>query len=139
MLVTAWTKGRTGSQELGARMSRWRVGVRWWLWGFGSPLAYFAIGVAIARLADGHWPSLSGLDHYSGIPAIGVIGVWLAAILTNGFGEETGWRGFALPQLQRRYSPLIASLIVLPMWALWHAPYFAVLSTYHDFGVRCST
>ena len=49
-------------------------------------------------------------------------------------GEETGWRGFALPQLQSRYSPLVASLTIVPMWAFWHAPYFAVLSTYRGFG-----
>jgi membrane protease YdiL (CAAX protease family) len=132
--VTAWTKGATGLRDLGKRMGHWRVGVRWWLWGLGSPLAYFAAGVAVVRLSEGGWPSLAGLDSYSGIPAIGVIGVWLTAILTNGFGEETGWRGFALPQLQCRYTPLAASLALVPMWALWHGPYFAVLSTYRGFA-----
>lgn len=134
MLVTAWTQGRSGFRDLGERMIRWRIGVRWWLWGLASPLVYFAAGVAVARPADGRWPSFSGLDRYSGIPAIGVIGVWLVAILTNGFGEETGWRGFAPPQLQRRYTPLMASMIIVPMWAFWHAPYLAVLSTYRDLG-----
>ena len=134
MVVTALTKGATGVRDLGERMIRWRVGVLWWFWGLGSPLAYFAAGVVVVRLADGHWPSFSGLDRYSGIPALGLIGVWLAAIVSNGLGEETGWRGFALPQLQRRYSPLVASLVIVPFWASWHAPYFAVLSTYRDFG-----
>ena len=87
----------------------------------------------IARLSDGQWPSFTGLDQYSGIPAIGVFGVWLAAIV-GGVGEETGWRGFALPQLQSRCGPLVASLIIVPMWAFWHAPYFAVLSTYRGLG-----
>jgi membrane protease YdiL (CAAX protease family) len=36
--------------------------------------------------------------------------------------EEPGWRGFLLDRLQRRYSPLLASLIVWLPWALWHAP-----------------
>ena len=36
--------------------------------------------------------------------------------------EEIGWRGYALPQLERRFSPLIASLIVAGIWALWHLP-----------------
>jgi len=36
--------------------------------------------------------------------------------------EEPGWRGFLLPQLQQRFSPLVASLMVWFPWALWHAP-----------------
>ena len=38
----------------------------------------------------------------------------------NAIGEETGWRGFALPRLQTRTSPLIAALIIAFFWAPWH-------------------
>jgi membrane protease YdiL (CAAX protease family) len=36
--------------------------------------------------------------------------------------EEPGWRGFLLPRLQQRFSPLAASFLVWFPWALWHAP-----------------
>jgi uncharacterized protein len=36
--------------------------------------------------------------------------------------EEPGWRGFLLPRLQQRFSPLLASILVWLPWALWHAP-----------------
>jgi uncharacterized protein len=36
--------------------------------------------------------------------------------------EEPGWRGFLLPHLQRRFSPLTATLLVWFLWALWHVP-----------------
>ena len=36
--------------------------------------------------------------------------------------EESGWRGFMLPQLQLRFSPLVATLIVGLVWGVWHFP-----------------
>ena len=47
---------------------------------------------------------------------------FLFILLFIGLGEEPGWRGFALPHLQTKHSPLIASLILAPVWALWHLP-----------------
>lgn len=38
----------------------------------------------------------------------------------NATGEETGWRGFVLPRLQTRTSPLIAALVIAFFWAPWH-------------------
>ena len=52
----------------------------------------------------------------------------------TGHGEETGWRGYALPQLQRRYSPLASSLILAVLWFGWHLPQFFLIATYRDFG-----
>jgi membrane protease YdiL (CAAX protease family) len=47
---------------------------------------------------------------------------FLFILLFIGLGEESGWRGFALPHLQTKHTPLIASLILAPVWALWHLP-----------------
>ena len=38
------------------------------------------------------------------------------------FGEETGWRGFALPRLQERFGPLRGTLILGTLRGLWHLP-----------------
>lgn len=47
---------------------------------------------------------------------------FLNALLFTAVLEEPGWRGFLLPHLQRKFSPLLASLLVWLPWSLWHAP-----------------
>jgi membrane protease YdiL (CAAX protease family) len=37
-------------------------------------------------------------------------------------GEEAGWRGWVLPRLQLRFSPLIASLLIALAWTVWRLP-----------------
>ena len=47
------------------------------------------------------------------------------------FGEEFGWRGFALDRLQARWNALVSSMILGVIWGVWHAP--LILSTGRDF------
>lgn len=51
-----------------------------------------------------------------------VIIFYLYNLIYGGLSEEPGWRGFALPRLQARFSPLVSSLILGIIWAVWHAP-----------------
>ena len=123
--VTARIGGRRGSAVLLRRLVRWRFGVGWWVAAL-SPLAYLAIGLAIATVA-GSAPSAREFALYSGWPAMGIAGAGLAAFL-NGEVEETGWRGFLLPSLQPRYGAKRAAFIVGALWGLWHLPFFLLAS-----------
>jgi CAAX amino terminal protease family. len=42
------------------------------------------------------------------------------AILAGCAAEEIGWRGFLLPNFQKKYSPFISSIIVGVLWGIWH-------------------
>ena len=44
--------------------------------------------------------------------------VWLVLA----FGEEAGWRGFALPRLVERHGFWLGSLILGVIWCVWHYP-----------------
>lgn len=134
-LVTGWTAHRVGLRDLLSRMVRWRIGWRWWLVATG-PLVFFFVVLALMGAAGMDVPAAGDFASFSGVPAgWGVLGVWTLVLLVNGYGEETGWRGYALPQLELRFGPMTATLIVAAAWAGWHLPQFVFLKSYQDFSV----
>lgn len=60
-----------------------------------------------------------------------VIPVFLLVLFFSVLGEEIGWRGFALPWLQKRFSAFQSSLILGVIWALWHLPLFWIPGDFH--------
>lgn len=90
------------------RLTRVRVGWRWYAIALlVLPCAYL-VGVGIATAGGGAFPFRVG--------ALALLPIFL---LTN-VGEEIGWRGYALPKLQDRMSPLLASLILGTIWGAFH-------------------
>lgn len=54
--------------------------------------------------------------------------IFVLMLLLGGGQEEPGWRGYLLPLLQARVSPLAASLVIGIVWAVWHLPLFALVA-----------
>ncbi|MDQ1532171.1 MAG: protease family protein [Microbacteriaceae bacterium] len=130
--LCARSAGRRGLRELAIRMVRWRIGWRWWLAAVSPVLALLAIlaAQAVSGVALPTWSALAG---FSGVPVgWGVLGVAATLVLVGGLGEETGWRGYLQPALQRRMGPVAATGIVAAVWAGWHLPQFFVIQTYRD-------
>lgn len=82
-----------------------------------SPLAVFGAVVLVMRLVTGTWQAASGFGQVAELPSLHWLAGWLVWILISGLGEETGWRGFALPRLQARHSARDASFILGLLWA----------------------
>lgn len=131
--LTAVTEGKPGVRDLLARVTRWRVRLRWWLFALLSPLALLAVALGALAVGPG-LPPLRGFGQMAGLPQWGVAFVWVMFVVVNGIGEETGWRGYALPLLRRRHDLLASSLLLVPIWAGWHLPLFLLLQTYRDLG-----
>ncbi len=83
--------------------------------------AFLLIPAAIAHFT--HLPVVQPRPDERVVMTIGVsVVLFTKEFLFAGLLEESGWRGWLLPRLQQRWSPLVASLIVWLPWALWHAP-----------------
>jgi CAAX protease family protein len=134
-LITAGVaNGTDGLRGLFQRMIKWRVGLGWGLLVAAfSPLALYGIAVGIVVGLGDPPPDLSRLGTITYLPYLGLAG-WIFWILTAGIGEESGWRGFALPKLQRHMSALSATLIVTLFWVGWHLPRFFYYGAYMELG-----
>jgi uncharacterized protein len=108
-------------RDLGARLVRWRVGWLWYALVLLGPAAFYAVLVALAA-ALGSSDDLVQPNVFQVVS--GLAPFFVVLLLTDGFGEETGWRGFALPRLLARTGPLPASLLLGVVWAAWHLPLF---------------
>ena len=125
MVVTWLADGRDGLRDLFRRMFRWRVRPVWWLVAL-APLLLYVLLAVVLWFIQGQWPDLAALGQIDFLPNLGA-GALLVWFLTFGLGEETGWRGFALPRLQKRRSALAATVILWVFWTLWHLPLFFYL------------
>ena len=120
LIVVPITQGWAGLRELGSRMIRWRVRWYWYVVAIGLPLAVvlLTVGLNVALGASTPSPVQSG-------SVTTVLMVFAVRLLNPGdgaLGEEPGWRGFALPGLQKTLSPLVSTLILGVLVTGWHVP-----------------
>lgn len=94
------------------RLRTWRVRPIWYLAALGLPaLGYLLAAGPVSWFLGGSVALLA--------PSAFII---FALVLNP--GEELGWRAFALPQMQRRLGPVVASLVLGLLWGGWHLPLY---------------
>jgi uncharacterized protein len=119
-LVLRWTGGSV--RDWARPILRWRVPARYYLFALGVPAAIYAVvNVLLRVLGEPVEPGLVA-DRW---PAY--LATFAFTLTLGGAMEEPGWRGFALPRLQLRYSPLAATAILGLAWGMWHVPIYGPL------------
>jgi membrane protease YdiL (CAAX protease family) len=122
-LIVSNSMGSAELQALFGRMTNLRFGLRWYLIAiFGNVLLY----LLVAALSGA--PLIQSLTGDGYLIFILYLPALFTSYLVNPIGEETGWTGFALPCLQRRFKPWLATGILGVLWAIWHLPAFFVPS-----------
>jgi membrane protease YdiL (CAAX protease family) len=131
-LVTAATEGKAGIRDLLQRSLRWRVGIHWYLI---AVLGTF-VGVLLAAIPFLGVAPLEALsDNWALLITVLLPGVLVPFLHTN-LPEEIGWMGFLQSRLQDRHSPILASVMVAPVFALIHLPAYFVSGWISDEGAQ---
>lgn len=122
-IAAVWLVGRhhglAGLSRFARRLTMWRMA--WWWW------ALLIVGIPAVSYAGAFLKGTLGAP-FPFTPWTAV----LPALLTTLFigpVEELGWRGLALPLMQRRLAPFWAGLWLGVIWAVWHVPAFYLSGT----------
>ena len=126
LLAAVIVSAAMGGDELKAligRMTNFRFGLDWYLLAiFGYVLLYLSMaglcGAPLMQSLADNWSLIFTLY----LPAL------FTSYLVNPIGEETGWTGFAIHYLQKRFSPWLSAVILGILWEVWHLPGFFVPS-----------
>jgi len=117
ILMNFLIEGKEGIRKLLSRYLRWRTEGRWFAIAvFTGPILVAAVLLGLSIFNQEFLPGIITVKDKIGSVIFGV--GW--GLIGGGLFEETGWTGFAVPQLRKRYSILSTGLIVGILWGIWH-------------------
>ncbi len=114
LMIVAILHGKEGVRVLLKSFSKWKEHPGWYLYAILFP----AVLYLIAALAHGH----SLPDIKQGLQNIPL--ALLIAIPFGPLGEELGWRGYFLPELLKKHSTVVSTIILGFVWTVWHLASF---------------
>ncbi|MCK6581539.1 MAG: CPBP family intramembrane metalloprotease [Anaerolineales bacterium] len=123
IVITSVIAGKAGLQELRQRIQKTHVSSKWYLFILLGIPALVMLGIIVQ-------PGVA-LSSFKGFTTSMLAGYPIFLVSTFfgvGLGEEPGWRGFALPRMQKQYSALWGTLLLGVLWSCWHLPDFLTAS-----------
>ncbi|HET7270987.1 MAG TPA: CPBP family intramembrane glutamic endopeptidase [Rubrobacter sp.] len=120
IVMTGLVYGREGFRDLLTRMTRWRVGARWYAVALLTvPLLVTTVLLALSLTSPAFLPSILTTSDKASVLLFGIVAGLIVSIF-----EEIGWTGFAIPRLLARHGVLASGIIVGVLWGAWHFPVF---------------
>ncbi|MGQ9801877.1 MAG: CPBP family glutamic-type intramembrane protease [Candidatus Saccharicenans sp.] len=117
ILMNFLVDGWEGLRQLLWRLLQWRVKARWYAVAIlTGPVLVAAVLFTLSIFDRAFLPGIVTTRDKIEPVLFGIS--W--GLIGGGLLEETGWTGFAVPELRRRHSILSTGLIVGVLWGIWH-------------------
>lgn len=124
LIVAYVADGPAGLKEIGRRLIRWRVNWIWYALALGVPLFVNAATMGLTLATGASAPEGGQFSAWLGVPL--AIGITIVNPLNGPLSEEPSFRGYALPILQDRRTPLLSGAILAVLVTIWHGPLFFI-------------
>jgi uncharacterized protein len=116
VFLTRIVDGKAGLRDLGARLIRGNVSVRWYAPLLIPPALILTVLFCLKTFVSPvYTPNFFLIGFLFGIPA--------------GFLEEMGWMGFAFPKMRSQQNAVAPAILLGLLWATWHLPVINYLGT----------
>jgi len=122
IVMTSVIAGKAGLQTLRQSIRQWRATWQWYLFILLGIPALVMLGIIVQPGA------LEGFKGFTTSLLASYPFFLVATFFGVGLGEEPGWRGFALPRMQKQYGALWGTLLLGVLWSCWHLPDFLTAS-----------
>jgi uncharacterized protein len=133
-IMTSIMEGDIGLGRLLHRFALWRVGMGWYLFILLGIPALSVLGIIVLPGALASFKAPTPIFLVQCLEQVFVV-----FFLGGPLAEEPGWRGFALPRLQRNYGPLRGTLLLAVLWTCWHLPHFLTPAQHGGPGTTFAT
>lgn len=117
LIVASVTGGKNGLKDFLRRCLRWNVGLKWYAAALFVPAAIGLATISFNVLFGAPMPRVAQLG-----PWYSLFLMFPVAIIDAPLWEDSGWRGFAMPRFSVERSPLVNTLILGVLLAVWHLP-----------------
>jgi membrane protease YdiL (CAAX protease family) len=131
IVVVLIAEGLPGLARLGRRVIKWRVNWIWYAAAIGLPLLVHTVAISLNMAAGAPAPSVTQFQPWYAVLLL--FGLRMVNPLDGPVAEEPGWRGFAQPRLQSKWSPLASTAVLGVLITGWHMP--LVLMPQFDLGL----
>lgn len=118
ILTTLFLDGFKKLLDLLKKYLIWKVPLKIYLSVVFLPILFVIVGILLYHFFIGNIGNFDKMAFVS-IPTI----LW-AGFYAGPLGEELGWRGFLLPEFQKRFSNLQSAILIGIIWFTWHIPLF---------------
>jgi membrane protease YdiL (CAAX protease family) len=120
IVVVLIAEGLPGLARLGRRVIKWRVNWIWYAAAIGVPLLVHAVSIGLNMAAGAPAPSVTQFQPWYAVLLL--FGLRMVNPLDGPVAEEPGWRGFAQPRFQSKWSPLASTALLGVLITGWHLP-----------------